>query len=114
MAELVNEDVYSTEEWKDFTRRVRRDMIPKLEGSSIAVSIVPDGAGDVKFAVELGFSIMLDKPIIAVVAPGTPIPAKLRLVADAVVEVDLRSGSEEELEKLGRAVREIVQRMEQN
>jgi hypothetical protein len=40
----------------------------------------------VKFAVELGFSIMLDKPIIAVVAPGTQVPGKLVAVADEIVE----------------------------
>jgi hypothetical protein len=40
----------------------------------------------VKFAVELGFSIMLDKPIIAVIAPGQQVPARMLRVVDEVLE----------------------------
>jgi hypothetical protein len=47
---------------------------------------VPKGQTDVKFAVELGFSIMLDKPIIAVVMAGTQVPAKLLKIADEIIE----------------------------
>jgi hypothetical protein len=45
-----------------------------------------DGAPDVKWAIEMGFSIMLDKPIIAVITPGRKVPAKLALVVDSWVE----------------------------
>ncbi len=51
----------------------------------MTVSLVPKGPADMKFAVELGLSIMLDKPFIAVVAPGQEVPAKLRAVADRIV-----------------------------
>jgi hypothetical protein len=44
---------------------------------------------DVKFAVELGFMVMLDKPIIAVVSPGSKVPLKLAKVADEIVEGDI-------------------------
>lgn len=57
-----------------------------IEGSRLTVSLVPQGPADIKFAVELGLSIMLDKPIIAVVEPGQEIPGKLRAVADRIVE----------------------------
>lgn len=72
-----------------WVRHIRSDLVPKLEGSGAVVSIVPSdgGEGDVKFWVELGASIMLDKPIVVVVAKGQPVPAKLRLVADEVVEI---------------------------
>ena len=66
---------------------VRQDLVPKLQDSAATVSIVPGGEPDVKFAVELGMSIMLDKPII-LVADGRPIPAKLRAIASAIVEGD--------------------------
>lgn len=72
--------------WRRFVHQIRTDLVPKLEDSGAVVSIVPDGDGDVKFAVELGFSIMLDKPIIAVVPPGRRVPERLVRVADRIVE----------------------------
>lgn len=78
-------DPFAGKEWRRFEDRVRKELIPKLDGSAASVSLVPDGKGDVKFAVELGFSIMLDKPIIAVVAPGVNVSRKMRMVADRVI-----------------------------
>lgn len=71
--------------WAD---EVRTGLIPKMRESAIVVSLVPDDAsyGDIKFAVELGMSIMLDKPIIAVVPPGVQLPDKLVRIADVLVE----------------------------
>jgi hypothetical protein len=61
-------------------------MLPKLEGASITISLVPESReGDVKFWVELGASIMLDKPLIAVLFGDAPCPRKLALVADEIV-----------------------------
>jgi len=62
-------------------------MAPKLAHSATTISLVPDGEGDVKFWVELGASIMLDKPIIAVVIGDTPIPAKLNRIADEIIRL---------------------------
>jgi hypothetical protein len=63
-------------------------MLPKLADSAITISLVPESReGDVKFWVELGASIMLDKPLIAVLLGDAPIPAKLALVADEIVHV---------------------------
>jgi hypothetical protein len=61
-------------------------MLPKLAGSAVTISLVPqDREGDVKFWVELGASIMLDKPLIAVLLGDAPCPRKLALVADEIV-----------------------------
>lgn len=72
-----------TQKW---TRHVRDELIPKLEMSRLTVSLVPRTNADIKFAVELGLSIMMDKPVIALVQPGTEIPEHLARVADAIVE----------------------------
>lgn len=64
---------------------VRAHLVPKLRHSAVTVCLVPDQV-DVKFAVELGLSIMLDKPIILLVQPGRPVPPKLALLADEIVE----------------------------
>lgn len=75
--------------WRDFRKHVLGEMLPMLTESAISVSLCPDGEGDVKYWVELGASIMLDKPIIVLASPGTSIPERLRRVADEVVLADV-------------------------
>jgi hypothetical protein len=75
--------VTENDEW---AKHVLDEVVPKIEGSTVTISLVPTGETDVKFAVELGLSIMLDKPILAVVQPGTKIPGHLARVADRIVE----------------------------
>lgn len=81
----MTDDPFTGADWDVFVKDVTDELIPKIDGSAIAVTLVPKGPTDVKFAVELGFMIMMDKPIIAVVAPGVRVPDKLRAVADAIV-----------------------------
>jgi hypothetical protein len=76
-------------EAREWARRVLDDLVPMIRGSAATVSILP-GPGseaDVKFAVELGLSIMLGKPIILAVPAGRRVPAKLVQVADEIVEL---------------------------
>jgi len=74
----------------DFVEHFRRDALAKMHDSAFVMSILPtSGEVDLKFAIELGASIMLDKPIMAVVMPGAHVPERLRRVVDAVVEADL-------------------------
>jgi len=70
---------------KRWIKQVLTDMVPKMKDSAIVCSILPDYEGDVKFWVELGASIMLDKPIIIVAFEGRAVPEKLRRVADEIV-----------------------------
>lgn len=78
-------------EFDRFADRVRKELVPKIEGSNLFVSITPLDANkvDVKFAVELGLAVMFNKPIIAVIRPGTQVPEKLTRVVDRFVELDL-------------------------
>ena len=70
-----------------YAQHVRDELIPMLRGSGATLSLVPpDNQLDVKYAVELGYTIMLDKPIIAVVTRDAKMPDKLAKVADAIVE----------------------------
>lgn len=95
-------DYTNTPEWKAWEANVHEQLIPQLRSSGAVAQIVPRGDTDVKFAVELGFSIMMNKPILAMVQPGSEVPEKLRLVADVIVEVDLDSevGRREAHEKI--------------
>lgn len=75
-----------------FIKTVNEGLVPKIEESAYVASLVPTPEDvDVKFAVELGVSIMLDKPIFAIVAPGEKVPDKLLKVADKVIEADVRT-----------------------
>jgi hypothetical protein len=84
------EEPWLDPEWQAYVTRTQTELLPMIEGSSIGLSIVPTSAEkvDIKFAVELGLMIMLDKPIIMVVAPNQLIPEKLRRVADDIVVHD--------------------------
>lgn len=75
-------------EFDEYADHIKKELLPKLKDSAFCLSLVPKGPSDVKFAVELGFCIMLDKPIIAVIRPGTKIPEKLARVVDRFVEYD--------------------------
>lgn len=84
----LNEEERET--WQRFVNHHREETLVAMTDSAVMVSIVPDPKDvDMKFSVELGMAIMLDKPIIAVVAPGVVVPNKLRRVADQVVICDI-------------------------
>lgn len=83
-----------TSPWDDpgaqqWLTHVRKTLIPMLDQSAITISLGPDlGNTDIKFAVELGLSILMDKPILVVALPGRTVPDKLRMIADDVVHCD--------------------------
>jgi hypothetical protein len=87
-------DPKEREAWEEFVRHFREDALQKMDSSAFVTSLVPsEDKVDVKFAVELGAAIMLDKPILAVALPGAAVPDKLYLVADEIVRADLDTDS---------------------
>lgn len=84
------EDWSRDPEAQKWLRQVLDDMAPKLESSAVCVSLVPGGksVGDAKYWVELGASIMMDKPLLVVVSDDRPLPERLIRVADAIVRLD--------------------------
>lgn len=86
-------DPFDTPDAQAWARRVLDDLVPQLADSAATVSVVPTGPADVKFAVELGLSIMFDKPIILAISPGQKVPDHLVRVADEIVEVTPGSGA---------------------
>lgn len=89
---------------------VHERLIPMIEGSTATVSICPTDPEDIdiKFSVELGISIMLDKPIITVVRPGTRLPEHLVRVSDRIIEMDLENDSGKVAEAISQAVNELA------
>lgn len=99
------------EEFKEFVRYHRENTLKAMSDSAFVTSIVPSGEADVKFAVELGLAIMLEKPIMLVAMPGVRIPPKLRELADEIVEdVDLEL--EEGRMAISRAILHMMARIE--
>jgi hypothetical protein len=101
----------SEEEVADFFRDLQesadRDLFPKLKGSRFAMAII-EGGPDVKLCLEVGASLLLDKPLLLLVKRGSfLVPLKLRNIADAVVEFDSFSDVEARLE-IQEAVRRIL------
>lgn len=67
--------------------RAEREVLPMIRGSSMTITINP-GEPDAKVAVELGFTLLLDKPLVLLSFPDRPIPSRLRRAADLVIECD--------------------------
>lgn len=63
------------------------EVIPQLSSSAMTIQLLPDEEGkiDPAFCLQLGASIMLDKPIVAVAIEGRDIPPKLQMIADEIV-----------------------------
>ncbi|MCL1871927.1 MAG: hypothetical protein FWF90_16145 [Promicromonosporaceae bacterium] len=81
-------DIFDDPEARAWMKRADDELKPMIQDSAFTVQIVSGVEPDAKIAVELGFMILLDKPIILAVIPGTPVLPKLAAIADAIVEFD--------------------------
>lgn len=99
-------DPFDDPDWLAYAEHAREDLVPKLRDSAITISLVPEGETDIKFALELGLSVMMDKPIIAVIPPGTKVPSRLLRVADEIVEGNMDDPDFEA--RLMQAVRRVI------
>lgn len=72
--------------WKD---QDRRDLVPKLASSSYVVALDPGPNVDPQQALELGYAVLLDKPIIVVVQAGRAdeVNPGLRRIAHSVIQL---------------------------
>lgn len=84
----------SEDPWQDpgllrWMKRCETELVPMIRGSQMTASILPDEDGvDLKFAIELGLMIMMDKPIVLMVSPGRKVPDHMVRVSDAIVDFD--------------------------
>lgn len=76
-------------QFRRYLNRAERELRPMIEGSAVTVCINPGDGPDAKAAIELGYMILLDKPIIVVNVDDRPIADRLRRVADIVIAGDL-------------------------
>lgn len=77
-------------EFKRYARHFLDEVAPKMVESAYVITIAPDGGtADVKQAVEIGYAILLNKPLIVLKTPGRVVAEKLLRIADHVVEGDM-------------------------
>jgi hypothetical protein len=90
---MADESWMEDPEWNAYVTHVRSSLIPMLEDSAMTISLAPDDpkGTDIKFAIELGLSIMLDKPIIVIIRDAGELPPMLKKIAYAVIRGDLDS-----------------------
>lgn len=79
-------DPFDDPAWQRYAKHARDELAPMIKDSAITMSVF-SGKIDPKMAIELGYMVLLDKPIIAVVTPGAEVPGKLAIVADEIVEL---------------------------
>jgi uncharacterized LabA/DUF88 family protein len=85
------DDPFQSNEFKDWTDTMRKRLIPKMRDSATVLMIAPDMSMefDIQFALQIGASILLEKPLILLVQSDRTIPPKLRAIADRIIETDL-------------------------
>lgn len=87
---MKRRDPFDNPEWHEHAEHFRTNVLPNIVGSKHCLCIVPEtDKFDVKFALEIGAMIMLDKPIVLLVSSERTVPPRLARVADKIIEVDL-------------------------
>jgi hypothetical protein len=93
-------------DWDALVEHFRRSTLEGITRSAAYLSFAPppDQPLDLRFCMELGAAVMLDKPLITVTAPGQKIPANLRRLAVEIIEadIDLEEGQREVAAALAR------------
>jgi hypothetical protein len=77
--------------WRQFEADVRKNLIPQMRDSANVLMIAPDISSDfdVRFALQIGASVLLEKPLVLVVDGDRTVPPKLERIADRIIRADL-------------------------
>ena len=78
-------------EFRRWADDMRARLIPKMKDSASVLMIAPDmnTSFDIEFALQIGASILLEKPLILLVHQGRTVPPKLLAIADRIIETNL-------------------------
>src|SRR5262245_50236554 len=95
--------------WRRYVEDFRRNGLSKIVGSAVCLQLYGGGGSDfdVKQATELGAMLLLDKPILLVLAPGARLPTRLAKAADVVIE-DWNPDDPESGARLAEAARRLA------
>lgn len=99
------DDPWGEPEVQEWVQQAEEELVPKMKQSGLMMSLYTGGY-DIKFAVEMGMAILMDKPIILAVMSGVEAPEKLMKVADYIIEAD--PTTEEGRSRLADKVEEVM------
>jgi hypothetical protein len=80
-------DVWDDPQARAYLRRAKRELEPKIQNSSVVMGLWT-GNVDPKMAIEMGYAILLGKPIVILKKSGEDVPPTLARIADSIVEFD--------------------------
>lgn len=83
---MTEKDPFDDPRWQDFASAANARLIPMIRGSSLSLAQIGDGDLDIQQALEIGAILLLDKPLILMVEPGSKVPAGLAKAAVAIIE----------------------------
>jgi len=92
----MTEDEKAQRVFDSWLARAKVELPPKLADAAVAMSFVSGGdPGDIspQAALELGYILLMGKPLVVVVATGGKVPPGLAKAADDIVEGDLADES---------------------
>jgi nucleoside 2-deoxyribosyltransferase len=70
--------------WEGYSRAVEKALLPELESSDVAI-IVYGGKTDVKQATEVGYAVLMGKPLVVIAEADVAIPDGLSEAADTII-----------------------------
>jgi nucleoside 2-deoxyribosyltransferase len=103
---------FGSEEQKylmEYMARFEREVGPMIVDSALVVAIAPnEKSADIKIALEVGFAILLEKPLIVFKAKDRTASRRLLEIADKVIEGDF----ETEAERMQKELSEFLEEMD--
>jgi hypothetical protein len=82
------DDPFDDPGWQEYAAQARETLEPMVKDSAVCMSLYT-GKVDPKMAMETGYMILHDKPIIAIVTRGAKVPLKFAKVCDEIVEGEI-------------------------
>lgn len=72
-------------EYDDFTAWAMGEIVEPMRSSAL-VTVLMSGTPEWSLCLQVGAAVLLDKPLLIVVEPGSQVPRRLALIADEIVE----------------------------
>jgi hypothetical protein len=104
---MSNDHPLDSPEGRDWVKRHNEELLPMIKDSTYSIGVISGGEPDAKQAVEIGFMLLLGKPLILAVTPGAQVPYGLARAADAIVEFD-----DSNMESTQRRLMEAIETLE--
>lgn len=79
---------------RTWEQHAREDLAPKVASSAYVMTLTPGGEIDPQLALETGYAVLLNKPMVVVSWPGRSVPDGLRRYAHRVIELTAPLGTD--------------------